>query len=203
MLTLYSTQDSGNCYKPRLLFAHLGRPFRIVDIDANDGSTRSDGFLALNPNGKVPLMVFDDGRRLAESNAMLLHLAEGTHYLPAEPFDRAKTYEWLFFEQYSHEPAIAVRRALCRYPQRAAEADEGRMKKLLDAGNRALAVMEGRLGEAEWLAGPAYSVADIALYGYTHMADEGGFDLTRFPAVRAWLARVAAQPGHVPLGWRP
>jgi glutathione S-transferase len=203
VLTLYSMQDSGNCYKPRLLLAHLGRPFRIVEIDANDGATRSDGFLALNPNGKVPLMVFDGGRRLAESNAMLLHLAEGTHYLPAHPFDRAKAYEWLFFEQYSHEPAIAVRRSLLKYPQRAAEADEERMKKLRDAGNRALAVMEGRLGEAEWLAGPAYSVADIALYGYTHMADEGGFDLRPFPAVRAWLARVAAQPGHVPLGWRP
>lgn len=203
MLTLYSTQDSGNCYKPRLLLAQLGRPFRIVDVDSYDGATRTEAFLALNPNGKVPFMVFDDGRRLAESNAMLLHFAEGTAYLPAEPFERAKAYEWLFFEQYSHETAIAVRRSLLKYPQRAAEADEARLAKLLDAGNRALSVMEHRLGETEWFAGPAYSIADIALYGYTHVAGEGGFELSRYPAIQDWLARVAGQPGHVPLDWRP
>ena len=203
MLTLFSQQDSGNCYKPRLLLTHLGRPFRIVDIDANDGSTRTPEFLALNPIGKVPLLVFDDGRRLAESNAMLLHLAEGTPYLPAAAFDRAKAYEWLFFEQYSHEPTVAVRRSLLVYPALAAGADEARLEKLLQAGNGALSVMEARLAQADWLAGPAYSVADIALYAYTHMAEEGGFDLSRYPAVQRWLARVSAQPGHVPIDWRP
>lgn len=203
MLTLYSQQDSGNCYKPRLLLAQLGRSFRIVDVDANDGSTRTPDFLALNPNGKVPLLVFDDGRRLAESNAILLHLAEGTPYLPADPFERAKAYEWLFFEQYSHEPSVAVRRSLLIYPKLAGEADKARLNKLLEAGSRALSVMETRLGEASWLAGTAFSVADIALYAYTHMADEGGFDLSRYPAIQSWLARVAAQPGPVPLNWRP
>jgi len=203
MLTLYSQQDSGNCYKPRLLLAQLGRPFRIVDVSTNDGSTRQPAFLEKNPIGKVPLLELDDGRRLAESGAILLHLAEGTPYLPADPFERAKAYEWLFFEQYSHEPAVAVRRSLLRYPERAGEADEVRLAKLLDAGNRALSVMERRVTDADWLAGSAYSVADIALYAYTHMACSGGFDLSLYPAIEAWLARVAAQPGHVPLDWRP
>jgi glutathione S-transferase len=151
----------------------------------------------------VPVLVFDNGRRLAESNAMLLHLAEGTPYLPAEPFERAKAYEWLFFQQYSHEPAVAVRRSLLIYPELAAEADEVRLKKLFDAGNRALSVMEQRLGEDDWLAGTAYSVADMTLYAYTHIAEEGGFDLSLYPGIRRWLARVAAQPGHVPIQWRP
>lgn len=203
MLTLYSQQDSGNCYKPRLLLAQLGRPFRIVDVNANDGSTRTPAFREKNPIGKVPFLEFADGRRLAESNAILLYLSEGTAYLPAEPFDRAKTYEWLFFEQYSHEPTIAVRRSLLIYPEMADEADERRLERLLDGGRRALTVMERRLSEADWLAGSAYSVADIALYAYTHMADQGGFDLSRYPAIGGWLARVAAQPGHVPIEWRP
>lgn len=203
MLTLYSQQDSGNCYKVRLLLARLGRPFRIVEINTSDGSTRAPAFLEKNPIGKVPLLEFADGRRLAESNAILLHLAEATPYLPREPFERAKAYEWLFFEQYSHEPAVAVRRSLLRYPERAGEADEGRLRALLEAGQRALSVMERRLAEADWLAGSACSVADMALYAYTHMADDGGFDLSGYPAIRGWLARVAAQPGHVPLDWRP
>lgn len=203
MLTLYSQQDSGNCYKVRLLLARLGRPFQLVDIDANDGSTRRPAFLEKNPIGKVPLLEFADGRRLAESNAILLHLAEGTDYLPGEPFERAKVYEWLFFEQYSHEPAIAVRRSLLIHPERAGEADPARLAKLLEMGARALSVMERRLAAAEWLAGSAYSVADIALYAYTHVAGEGGFDLSGYPAVEAWLARVAAQPGHVAIDWRP
>ena len=149
MLTLYSQQDSGNCYKPRLLLAHLGRPFRLVDVNAIDGSTRGRDFLALNPIGKVPLIEFEDGRRLAESNAMLLHFAEGTRFLPQGAFERAKAYEWLFFEQYSHEPAIAVRRSLLVYPERAKDAEPRRMEALLDVGYRALKVMEGRLADAE------------------------------------------------------
>ena len=203
MLTLYSQQDSGNCYKPRLLFAHLGRPFRLVDVNAMDGSTRRSDFLALNPIGKVPLIEFEDGRRLAESNAMLLHFAEDTRFLPGDAFERAKAYEWLFFEQYSHEPAIAVRRSLLVYPERAKDAEPRRMEALLHAGHRALKVMEGRLADTEWLAGDAFSVADIALYAYTHMADTGGYDLAFYPGVTAWLARVAALPGHVGIDWRP
>jgi glutathione S-transferase len=203
MLTLYSQQTSGNSYKPRLLMALLGIPFKVVDVDTYDGSTRTPEFLAKNPIGKVPLLEFEDGRRLAESNAILLHLAEGTAYLPADPFERAKAYEWLFFEQYVHEPSIAVRRSVLTAPERAAERTPERLRELLEAGNRALAVMERRLSGADWLAGSRYSVADIALYAYTHLAEEGGYDLAATPNVSAWLARVAAQPGHVPLDWRP
>ena len=203
MLTLYSQQDSGNSYKPRLLLAHLGIPFRLEEIDSMAGETRKPEFLAKHPNGKVPLLEFPDGRMLAESNAMLLHLAEGTGFIPADGFDRAKVYEWLFFEQYSHEPAIAVRRSLLVYPQRRAQATPERLAALLDAGNRALQVMEGRLSGADWLAGGSYSVADMALYAYTHMADTGGYDLAGYPGIVAWLRRVASQPGHVPIGWRP
>jgi len=203
VLILYQQQDSGNCYKPRMLLANLGLPFRIVDMDTNRGETRAADYLARNPNGKVPLLEFDDGRVLGESNAILLHLAEGTAFLPDAAFDRAKVYEWLFFEQYSHEPAIAVRRSLSIYPARRAQATPERMAELLDAGNKALSVMEDRLSEADWLAGESCSVADMALYAYTHMAGEGGFDLTVYPGITAWLQRVLTRPGHVSISWRP
>ena len=203
MLTLYSQQASGNAYKPRLLMAQLGIEFRLIDMNTYDGSTRTPEFLAKNPIGKVPLLEFPDGRRLAESNAILLHLAEGTAYLPSDDFDRAKAYEWLFFEQYSHEPAIAVRRSILTAPERAHMRTPERLGPLLESGNRALAVMERRLAVAEWLAGESYSVADVALYAYTHKAGEGGYELTPYPGIQAWISRVAAEPGHVPLEWRP
>jgi glutathione S-transferase len=203
MLTLYSMQSSGNCYKPRLLLAQLGTPFRIVEVNSYDGSTRKPDYLDKNPIGKVPLLELPDGRRLAESNAMLLHLGEGTPYVPADPFERAKAYEWLFFEQYSHEPAVAVRRSILTAPERAAQRTPERLAQLKEAGDRALGVMERRLSSADWLAGERYSVADISLYAYTHQADRGGFDLSLYPGIQAWLARVAAQPGHVPIEWRP
>jgi glutathione S-transferase len=196
--------DSGNCYKPRLLMHLLGIPFRLIDTDSRDGSTRSPEFLKLNPNGKVPLLVFPDGRTLAESNAMLLHLAEGTGYLPTDRYDRAIAYQWLFFEQYSHEPYIAVARSLLHLEPggRAAVAPE-RLAELHRRGNLALGVMESRLASRQWLAGDGFSVADIALYAYTHVAHQGGFDLATYPGVNAWLARVAARPGHVAMEWRP
>jgi glutathione S-transferase len=201
---LYSMQDSGNCYKPRLLMHRLGIPFRLVDTDSRDGSTRTPEFLALNPTGKVPLLVLPDGRRLSESNAMLLHLAEGTRYLPADRYERALTYQWLFFEQYSHEPYIAVARSLLHLTPGGRETiAPARLAELHERGYRALAVMEQRLAESDWLAGGSYSVADIALYAYTHMAGEGDFDLAAYPRIRAWLARVAAEPGHVGIDWRP
>jgi glutathione S-transferase len=201
---LYSMQDSGNCYKPRLLMHQLGIPFRLIDTDSRDGSTRKPEFLALNPNGKVPLLVLPDGRRLAESNAMLLHLAEGTRFLPADRYERALAYQWLFFEQYSHEPYVAVARSiLVLYPNRRHEATPERMADLHERGNAALGVMEERLAGAEWLAGDSCSVADIALYAYTHTAEDGGFDLAPYPGIRAWLARVAAEPNHVGIDWRP
>jgi glutathione S-transferase len=203
MLTLYSQQVSGNAYKPRLLMALLGIPFRIVEVNTYDGSTRQPAFLAKNPIGKVPLLDYEDGRRLAESNAILLHLAEGTRYLPADEFDRAKAYEWLFFEQYVHEPAIAVRRSILTAPERAHLRTPERLAELLEAGNRALGIMEQRLAQADWLAGSSYSIADIALYAYTHVAEEGGYDLKPYPGITAWIARVASQPGHVPIDWVP
>jgi glutathione S-transferase len=203
MLTLYSMQVSGNAYKPRLLMALLGIPFRIVDVNTYDGSTRKPEFLDKNPIGRVPLLEFDDGRRLAESNAILLHLAEGTRFIPADSFDRAKMFEWMFFEQYSHEPSVAVRRSILTAPERAHMRTPERLKQLLDAGNFALGVMERRLSQADWLAGDRYSVADISLYAYTHDAAAGGYDLSKFPGIQAWIKRVSSQPGHVPLEWRP
>jgi glutathione S-transferase len=203
MLTLYGMTDSGNCYKPRLLLAKLGIPFRHVEVSTMDGSTHTPDYLALNPNGKVPLLQFEDGRTLAESNAILLHLAEGTRLFPTDAYERALAYQWLFFEQYSHEPQIAVRRSLVKYPHLAAQATEGRMAALLEGGNKALAVMEDRLSRAPFFAGETISVADLALYAYTHDATIAGFDLARFPFVSAWLARVAEDEGHVEIGWKP
>jgi len=199
MITLYQQHDSGNCYKVRLILSHLGRAFRVVAVSSLDGSTRKPEFLAMNPIGKIPTVELDDGRFLAESNAILLYLAEGTDFLSSDRYDRGKTFEWLFFEQYSHEPVIAVRRALMVYPERRAAATPERMAELLVAGNRALAVMEQRLGAAEWLAGKSFSVADIALYAYTHMAHEGGFDLALYPGISGWLSRVRGLPRHVPI----
>jgi len=202
MPILHQQQDSGNCYKVRLILAHTRIPFRIRDISS---TTRAPGFLALNPAGKVPLLEYEDGRTLAESNAILLHIAAtaGSPLLPAEPWMLAKTHQWLFFEQYSHEPAIAVRRSLLVYPERRAEATTSRMKRLLEQGEAALAVMEQRLAHAEWLAGGAPTLADLSLFAYTHLAPEGGYDLRKFPAVTRWLTRIAALPGHVDIHWRP
>ncbi len=172
-------------------------------MNTYDGSTRKPEYLAKNPIGRTPLVEFEDGRRLAESDAILLHFAEGTKYLPADSYDRAKAYEWLFFEQYEHEPSIAVRRSIMTAPERAHLKTPERLAQTLEKGNAALSVMEKRLSEADWLAGDAYSVADIALYAYTHCADEGGYELSAFPGVTTWLKRVASQPGHVPIDWRP
>ena len=183
MITLYQQHDSGNCYKVRLVFSHLGVAYRTVAVSSFDGSTRRPEFLARNPIGKVPTIAFDDGRHLAESNAILLHFAEGTRLLPADAYDRTKAYEWLFFDQYSHEPAIAVRRALSVYPERRAEASPSQMAQLLEAGNRALAVLERRLSGADWLADNSFTIADISLYAYTHQAGEGGYDLGAFPGI--------------------
>jgi glutathione S-transferase len=151
----------------------------------------------------VPVLVLEDGCILAESNAILLYLAENTRFLPADRYDRGKAYEWLFFEQYTHEPSIAVRRSILTAPERAAQRTPERLQALLASGNFALAVMERRLASADWLAGDAYSVADIALYAYTHVADEGGYDLDAYPGICRWIERVAGEPGHVPLDWRP
>ncbi|CAB4327769.1 glutathione S-transferase family protein [Brucella sp. 6810] len=203
MLTIYSQPDSGNCYKPRLLLAKLGKPFRHVTVSALDGSTRTPEYLARNPNGKVPLLELEGGRFLAESNAILLHLAEGTRFLPVDPYERALVYQWLFFEQYSHEPYIAVRRALKIYPERAGDATPERLAATLAGGEKALSVMEVQLRKTPFIAGDHYTVADIALYAYTHEAHLGGFDMQKYRAVGDWLERVAADKGHVPIDWLP
>jgi len=203
MLTIYSQPDSGNCYKPRLLLAKIGKPFKHVSVSALDGSTRTPEYLAKNPNGKVPLLELGDGRFIAESNAILLHLAEGTAYLPKNAYERALVYQWLFFEQYSHEPYVAVRRALMVYPERARDATPERLASTLEGGDKALSVMETQLKKTPFLAGDTLSIADIALYAYTHEAHRGGFNMDQYPFVQAWLARVAADKGHVPMDWLP
>ena len=204
MITIYGQNDSGNCYKPRLLLAKLGIPFRHVETKSGpSGTTRTAAFIAKNPNGRVPLLEFDDGRLLAESGAMLLYFAEGTRLLPDDRYERALAYQWMFFEQYSHEPYIAVRRALLVYPDRAAQATPELLASTLVGGEKALRVMEDQLQRTPFFAGKAMSVADIALYAYTHEAGRGGFDLAAYPAITAWLARVEADPGHVPMDWLP
>ena len=203
MPTIYGMADSGNCYKPRLLMAKLGRPFRHVEVSSHDGGTRAEAFTAKNPNAMVPLLEFDDGRVLAESNAILLHLGEGTGFIPEDSYERALAYQWLFFEQYSHEPYIAVRRALLTFPNRKKDATPERLALTLERGDKALRVMDKRLAEAPFFSGSAISVADIALYAYTHVAEEGGFDLGGYPSVIAWLRRVENDPGHVPMSWLP
>jgi len=203
MVKLYGMPDSGNCYKPRLLMAKLGRRFEHVEVSSHDGGTRSEAYLAKNLNGMVPLLELDDGRLLAESNAILLYLGEGTKFVPEDAWLRALVYQWLFFEQYSHEPYIAVRKAILTVPRRAAEATPERLAVTLERGHKALRVMERQLAQTPFLAGDMLTIADIALYAYTHEAGKGGFDLAAYPAVRVWLARTEADEGHVPIGWLP
>ncbi|MBZ9799971.1 glutathione S-transferase family protein [Mesorhizobium sp. ES1-4] len=199
-MILYSMIDSGNCYKPRLLMAKLGLAFTTVEVSSHTGDTRKADFVVKNPNAMVPLLELDDGRRLAESNAILLYLAEGTRFLPADRYERGLAYQWLFFEQYSHEPYIAVRKALLTFPERAGDATPERLAATLERGNKALGVMDKHLENNDFFAG-AFSIADIALYAYTHTAEQGGFQLDAYPAVVAWLGRVEADPGHVPIDW--
>ena len=198
MLTLYDFPGSGNGYKVRLLLAHLGRPYRLVACDIRKGETRTAEFLALNANGKIPLLVLDDGTALAESGAILWYLAEGTPWWPDSRLDRARCLQWMFFEQYSHEPAIAVARFI-RHFMPADSPRRAELPALARRGDAALDVMQRHLAAHAWFAGERLTIADIALYGYTHCAEEGGFDLARYPAIQAWLGRVAGQPGHVPM----
>jgi glutathione S-transferase len=200
-MRLHDYLPSGNGYKVRLLLAQLGRPFELVECDILRGETRTPEFLARNPNGRIPVLELDDGRHLAESGAILCYLAEGTPFLPADRFARARVLQWMFFEQYSHEPYIAVARFwIHSLGQRAARAD--RLAEKWERGYQALDVMERHLAGRRFFVEERYSIADIALYAYTHVAGEGEFDLTRYPAVQAWLVRVAAQPGHVPITQR-
>lgn len=204
MLTLWSMPSSGNSYKVRLLLAHLGVPFRHISAEMGSGVTQSTAFLALNPAGKVPLLVLDDGRTLRESNAILLYLAHGTRFVPTDPYELACIHQWMFFEQYNHEPSIAVRAGILTYEDRAHLRRADVLDPLLEKGHAALGLMEAQLMQTPYLAGNRFTVADICLFAYTHTAgSKGGFAMERFPAITAWLDRVADQPGHVPLQWLP
>jgi glutathione S-transferase len=195
---LYDSPISGNCYKVRLLLAHLGIEVERREVDVVDRSDRREFLGDLNPARRVPTLVLDDGRPLAESNAILWYFGEGTRFVPEDRYDRARVLQWMFFEQYEHEPAIAVLRFLKTYSGRP-EWYEARREELTKRGERALEAQERGLAGRDWLAGDAMTIADIALYAYTHAADEGGFSLDAYPSIRAWLERVAAQPGHVPI----
>ena len=197
MLHVYGMSSSGNCHKVRMVLEALKLPYEWTEIDTVRGDTRTAHFLAMNPNGKAPVLEIEPGRYLPESNAILFYLAEGTPLLPDDRLARAQVLQWLFFEQYSHEPYIAVRRALLVYPDRAKDATPERLASTLVAGEKALRVMDEQLARTPFFVAGRYPIADIALYAYTHVADEGGFDLGRFPAVRAWLARVQQEPGYV------
>ena len=194
-MLLYDSPVSGNCYKVRLLLAHLGRSYERRECSVVDRSNRAEILGDLNPALRVPTLVLDDGRPLAESHAIIWYFAEGSPYLPDERFERAKVLQWLCFEQYDLEPTIAVVRFWVAFSDSppAAEVIEERRR----AGYRALDALERGLGEVPFLVGGRYTLADLALYAYTHVAHQGGFDLSGYPAIRGWLERVAAQPGHV------
>ena len=197
MVTVHGMKASGNCYKVQLLLEQLGQPYRWIEVDSTRGETRTPEFLARNPNGKVPLLELEDGRHLPESNAILCFLADGTRFLPADRWQRAQALQWLFFEQYSHEPYIAVARFIAKWLP-ADHPRQAELPRLRERGYQALDVLERQLSSRDFLADSGYGVADIALYAYTHEAPVGGFDLSRYPAVTAWLRRVEAQPGFVP-----
>lgn len=193
-MKLYGMSGSGNCWKAAQILKLTGRTFEWIEIDSNGGATRTPAFLVLNPIGKIPVVVLDDGTVLAESNAILLHFAEGSPWLPPPSLARTRVHEWLFFEQYSHEPYIAVARNIIAWRREAALHAE-RLQDCATRGAFALDVMERRLSESPWLVGDAPTIADLALFAYTHRADEGEFDLTKWPGVLAWIARTTSLPG--------
>jgi glutathione S-transferase len=203
MLRLYDDPISGNGYKVRLLLAHLGRRYDYRRVDIVTGETRTPDFLRRNPNGRIPVLEFEDGRCLAESNAILWYLAEDSDFAPGDRWTRAQTLQWMFFEQYSHEPYIAVLRFWAHLGDQLPPAQAAQVPERQAKGYQALDVMERHLDATPFLVGENFGVADIALYAYTHVAHEGGFDLSGYPAVRAWLSRVMEQPGHIAMNELP
>jgi len=197
-MRLYDYLPSGNGYKVRLLLAHLGIPFERIEVDILKGESRTPEFLAKNPNGRIPLLEWQPGIFLAESDAILFFLADGTPFAPRDRLERARVLEWMFFEQYSHEPNIATVRFWITHLGLSAER-RAQLEPKQTLGYAALGVMERHLESRQFFVGDRYSIADIALYAYTHVAHEGGFELGRFPAILAWLGRVARQPGHIPI----
>jgi glutathione S-transferase len=202
MYKVYGMSMSGNCYKVRLLLEQLHVPYDWVEIDTRSGRTRSAEFLAMNPNGRVPTVEIEPGHFLAESDAILFYLAEGTALWPRQRRERAEVLQWMFFEQYSHEPYIAVARFI-RLMLPSDHARRADLPRLLERGYQALEVMEQHLKARSFFVAEAYSIADIALYAYTHAAADGGFSLQRYPAVLAWLARVESQPRFLRMPSRP
>jgi len=193
-MKLYDYLPSGNSYKVRLLMAYLGLTYEHIGVDIIKGETQLANFKAVNPAGQIPLLELSDGRRIAESNAIIYFLAEGTPYWPKNAFDQAKCLQWMFFEQYKHEPSIAVARYIHHY---AMDSRKAELPALTERGYGALDVMEGHLADNLWFVGGGPSIADIALYAYTHVAGEGGFDLARYPHLVAWLDRVSQHPRHI------
>lgn len=200
-LRLHDYLPSGNGYKVRLLLSQLGIPFERIEYDIQKGETRTLEFLAgINANGRVPVLETDGGEFLSESNAILFYLAEGTTFFPEDRLERTRVLQWMFFEQYSHEPNIAVARAwLHVFRLEMTEERRAALEQRRKLGYDALGVMEGHLESREYFVGGRYTIADIALYAYTHVADEGGFDLSGYPAVRAWIGRIGSQPNYVPI----
>jgi glutathione S-transferase len=195
-MRLYDSPESGNCYKVRLLLTRLGIPFERFELSVVDRSNREDVIgRAANPALRVPTLQLDDGRHLAESNAILWYLAEATHLVPEDAFERAQVLQWMFFEQYDHEPNLAVARFWLHVLGGAPEGASLEAKQ--EGARRAILAMETHLADRAFLVGERFTIADIALYAYTHVADEGGVSLAPYPAVRAWIDRVAAQPGHI------
>ena len=202
MITVYGYTASGTCWKVSQILRATGCDFAWVEVDTNAGGTRRPEFLVLNPNAKIPIVVLDDGQVITESGAILCHFAEGTDWLPPTGLARTRVLEWLFFEQYSHEPYIAVARNIIAYQkQKAANAE--RLAQCWRRGAAALDVMEHRLSRHPWLTNTGPTIADLALFGYTHVAGEGEFDLRHWPGIEAWIARLSALPGIVPMQGPP
>jgi glutathione S-transferase len=197
MLTLYDYMDSGNGYKCRLVLAHLGLPFKLIERDILKGETRTSEFLKRNPNGRIPTLEIEDGSHLFESGAIIWYLAEGTKLAPRDRKARAETLQWMFFEQYSHEPYIAVARFWKHYLPKLSPLQEMDLPNKMKGGYAALDVMERHLATRRFFVDETFGLADVALYAYTHVAHEGEFDLSKYANINAWMARVAALPGHV------
>lgn len=197
MHTIYATMGSGNCFKVQLLMRQLGISFNAVNIDVLKGETRSPKYLAINPNGKVPYLRLADGQGIGESNAMLIHLAEGTDFMPTDLLERTQVFEWLFWEQSSHEPYISPARFwIAIMPEGRAQRTE-QIAEWHQGGNKALRIMDDHLAKNDFLVGNRYTIADIGLYGYTHVAHEGEFDMSQYPSVCAWMDRVSSTPNYL------
>ena len=203
MQTLYSMQRSGNSYKVRLALTQLGMPYRLVEVDILKGESRTPEFLAKNPNGQVPLLEVAPDRYIAESNAILWYVAGGTALAPDDRIDRAEALQWMFFEQHSLEPNIGAAYFWLALVKGGRDLQQHALEDWMEQGYRSLAVMDNHLKHHRYFAADRYTIADIALYAYTHLAHECDFDLTTFPYIRAWLDRVAAEPDHVPMDWQP